>query len=152
MVSTLIVVAVLVLNSRDASAITCTFHSVVGVSFGSYDVFGFSALDSTGNVTYRCTDVTEFDTITIDISQGGALSYAPRRMAAGTASLSYNLFLDAARTQVWGDGGGGETARYGPTTPPEATNVSVTVYGRVPARQDVAVGSYSDTVTVTLNY
>jgi spore coat protein U-like protein len=31
-------------------------------------------------------------------------------------------------------------------------NLTVTIYGRVPALQDVASGSYSDTITVSVIY
>lgn len=147
----LAVVLVLLLVPTTVYASVCSFVSVVDMSFGSYDVFSAVPLDSTGSVTYNCTSVGEFDVITIDLDTGGATGFSPREMSYSTEKLNYNLYIDAARTNVWGDGTSG-TSHYGPTTPPEGTNVAVTSYGRVFALQNVAAGSYSDTVVVTVNY
>ena len=92
----------------------------------------------------------------IDLGRGGAASYAPRRLSSGMNTLSYNLYADAGRTSVWGDGTGGSVAvessvlldvlGWAPTQ-------SFTVYGRIGAGQTGAVpGSYADTVSVTVTY
>jgi spore coat protein U-like protein len=65
--------------------------------------------------------------------------------------LDYNLFLDANRTTIWGDGTGG-SSRSGPIMPPLLTQVTVTVYTRIPARQNVRVGHYTDSITATINF
>jgi spore coat protein U-like protein len=128
----------------------CSFDSVTGVNFGAYDVFNNSHTDSTGTITYTC--ITVGTPITIDLSKGNASSYATRQMRQGASdTLDYNLFRDATRTTIWGDGTGG-SSRYGPITPPLQTQVSVTVYGRIPARQNATVGSFTDTITVTINF
>src|SRR5919108_3857248 len=125
----------------------CSFNSVVGVNFGPYDVFNPSPTDSTGSITYTC--ISLLAPITIDLSKGSGSGYSPRRMHRGGDSLSYNLYLDASRVTVWGDGTGG-SSRYGPVTPPLASPVTVTIYGRMPARQNARVGSYTDTIMVTI--
>lgn len=43
------------------------------------------------------------------------------------------------------------TSRYSATSVAN-TNVNVTIYGRIPARQDAAVGAYTDTITVTITF
>ena len=73
-----------------------------------------------------------------------------RAMSNGPHSLAYNVYLDAARTIVWGDGSNG-TSAYGPVKPNPGTN-TVWIYGRIFARQNVTVGTYSDTLTVTIVY
>jgi spore coat protein U-like protein len=128
---------------------SCSFQTVVGVAFGSYDTFGGSPLDSAGSITFTCQNVGVADTIVIDLSRGNASGFFPRKMLRlGTAFL-YNLYLDAARTVVWGDGTSG-TSHYGPVNPPSGSPVTVSVYGRVPAGQNVAAGSYSDTIVATV--
>jgi spore coat protein U-like protein len=141
----------LVALPRPVAAIgSCSFNSVSGVNFGAYDVFNNSHTDSTGSITYSCLNL--LSTITIDLSQGNASSYATRQMRQGASfTLDYNLFLDANRTTIWGDGTGG-SSRYGPIMPPLLTQVTVTVYGRIPARQNVRVGPYTDTITATINF
>lgn len=133
----------------DAWATTsCSFASTVGVSFGSYDVFQATPLDSMGSLTYLCQGVGTSDSIVIQLSRGSSFSYAPRTLLFGGWSLGYNLYLDAARTLVWGDGASG-TNRYGPIHPSEI-QTALAVYGRIPARQNVAAGHYADTIVATI--
>jgi spore coat protein U-like protein len=128
---------------------SCSFTTVVGVAFGGYDVFGASPVDSAGSLTFVCYGVGGSDTIVIELSRGNASSFSPRQLVHSTSTLAYNLYLDAARTSVWGDGTGG-TSRYGPTTPPSGSAVTVSIFGRVPAGQNVSVGSYGDTIVATI--
>jgi spore coat protein U-like protein len=69
----------------------------------------------------------------------------------GVEALTYNLYLDAARTIVWGDGSGG-SQMYLSNNPPKSADVQLTVYGKIDSFQDVSAGSYADTVTVTVNF
>ena len=72
-------------------------------------------------------------------------------MLNGSEPLNYNLYRDAARTAIWGDGTGGTQVYSDPRTP-RNQNVTLTVYGRIPAGQDVSVGTYTNTVTATINF
>jgi spore coat protein U-like protein len=67
----------------------------------------------------------------------------------GSEVLSYNLYLDSTRTTIWGDGTGGSQT-YTRSNPPTNQNIKVSVFGRIPAGQDVSAGSYSATVTATI--
>ena len=89
----------------------------------------------------------------VALSTGQGASYAPRAMkkGVGVETLSYNLYLDAAAMSVWGNGTGG-TQVYTRTRPPYNTDVALTVYGRLPPGQDVTAGTYTDTVSVTINF
>ena len=74
----------------------------------------------------------------------------------GADTLNYNLYTTNAYSVVWGDGTGSTVTVAGSmrlTSPnPTKTNTH-TVYGRIPALQDAAVGSdYQDNVTVTVTY
>ena len=127
---------------------TCTI-SVTSVNFGSYNVFGGSATDSTGTITVNCNNTAH--NISVTLSKGASSTYNPRTMLRGAEALSYNLFRDAARSSIWGDGTA-STSTYTDNNPPNATNITLTVYGRVPAGQDVSAGSYSDTVAAVINF
>lgn len=134
-----------------ALASNCSI-STVGVIFGNYNVFSPTGLTSNGSITYNCNGVVPLlDRVTIDLSQGSAGTYASRTVLRGTEALNYNLHLDAAMTQIWGNGTGG-SQRYGPTTPPNNQNVTITIFGRIPAGQDVSVGNYMDTIVATINF
>lgn len=133
-----------------AAEAACTI-SATAVSYGTYDVFAASPDDSVGTVTYRCGNADH--NISITLSAGGSGSYGARQLrpASGSDRLNYNLYMDAARSSVWGDGTGG-TTYYFIGNPPNNTNVNLSVYGRIPAGQDVSIGSYTDTVIVTINF
>jgi spore coat protein U-like protein len=145
LLSTLAVVAV---PSRVQAA--CTI-STTGINFGDYSVFSALPDDSSGTVTFRCGPPDR--NIRVTLSPGGSGTQGNRQMrpATGSDRLRYNLYLDTARTQTWGDGTGG-TAYYFSGNPPNNRNVNIPLYGRIPAQQDVAVGVYTDTVIATINF
>jgi spore coat protein U-like protein len=120
------------------------------VAFGPYDPVSANAatnLTAQGAVNVACTKGTP---ATIDLGNGGNFSGGTRRMGSGSDFLNYSLWRDAALTQPWGSGiAGGGTQAYNAAT---KAVTAVTVYGMVPAAQDVTVGNYSDTVVATINY
>ncbi len=136
------------LSSAYAAA-SCSWRTVVGVNFGTYDVFTATPNDSTGTLTYRCTGSA--GAVSIDLSRGSAPSFSPRYMLNGAQQLNYNLYLDSAHTSIWGDGTSG-TVHYTINNPANGQNVSVTVYGRAPASQDIGTGAYADTIVATINF
>ncbi len=126
----------------------CTI-SVVGVAFGNYSPFTPTPTDSAGSVVFNCNSKAKNIVVTLGPGQSG--TFFSRAMTRGLQSLGYNLYLDAARTIVWGDGSGGSSS-YTNSNPPNDTNVAVPVYGRVPAGTDVTVGTYTDTVVATIQF
>ncbi len=123
--------------------------SVTPVHFGTYNPLLPGDIRTTGIVTYTCTQSRP---ISISLTRGDSTYYDSRTLGHGLTALAYNLYLDAAGTSVWGDGSGGSQV-YRDVAPPPDTNVSVPIYGRMPARQRQAhVGLVDDTLLVTINY
>jgi spore coat protein U-like protein len=135
-------------SSAWAQSASCTI-SVTSIAFGNYNVFTTTADDSTGTITYRCN--SQAANISIALSDGSSTTFSPRTMRKGTELLQYNLYRNAARTNIWGDGTGG-TSVYTSANPPNNSNVNLTIYGRIPAQQDVSAGNYSDTVSAVINF
>ncbi len=134
-------------GATGAAEAACTI-STTAVNFGTYNVFAATADDGTGQITFRCT-VPRPPVVTIQLDKGGSASFNPRQMRKGSEILSYNLYLDSTRTTIWGDGTGGSQT-FTQSNPALSQNVNVTVYGRIPASQDVSAGAYSATVTATI--
>src|ERR1700686_2582705 len=135
-----------VLAVAAAARADCTV-SVGALAFGAYDVFSGSPTDSTASITYSCS--VPATAPTLSIGAGIAASFSPRKIKSGGNSLSYNLYVDAARTSVWGDG----TASTSTVACAMGTGLTATVYGRIFARQTGATaGSYSDSVVVTISF
>jgi spore coat protein U domain-containing protein, fimbrial subunit CupE1/2/3/6 len=124
------------------AAPSCKNLGVTPLAFGNYDVYSAAPGDSAGTITYSCPPPT---TPTVTIDAGLSFANGRRRMAraSGADWLSYDVFVDAARTVVWSSN---------PVAVPAGNSVSVPFYGRVFAQQDVGVGPYSDTLVVTFNF
>jgi len=130
-----------------ADAANCSI-STTSVSFGSYDVFNSTPTDTTGTVSITCTGNAN---VTITLSKGASSTFNPRTLNGGADTLNYNLYRDAARTTIWGDGTG-STATYTQVGVPNNTTQNLTIYARIPAAQDVRAGTYTDSVTVTVDF
>lgn len=118
------------------------------VAFGAYSPFNVAPTDTAGTLRVSCDTVTVGYTVLL--SAGNAGSFSPRRLSSGRYTLSYNLYADALRTVIWGEGSGGSATVSGAFALPGAINH--TVYGRVYAGQNVGAGAYADTITITINF
>lgn len=128
----------------------CTV-SATGVGFGAYDVFVASPSDSTGTVTVTCDQAPPVDVVIGIGPSGTSGGFVPRQMRSASSPdrLNYNLFVNAGRSTVWGDGAPGTSTVFLKNVTKNRPAVT-TIYGRVPPGQDVSVGSYSDSLTVTI--
>jgi spore coat protein U-like protein len=146
----------LVLAPVESHALASCTVSTTGADFGSYNVFSSLPNDTTANVRVSCTllgVISLFVLYSISLSAGGAGQYLPRSMTMGSHQLNYNLYSDSARTTIWGDGSSGTvTVSDGYLLGLGTTVNDYTVYGRVPALQNVYSGYYSDSLVVTVDY
>jgi spore coat protein U-like protein len=136
------------------AATTCTM-AVTPVAFGSYDVSSTTARDTSGTIVVTCRrSGGPSPTVTIAIGPGmygGTIATRKMKQNAGSDLLSYNLFQDAAKTALWGDVIGTNAFRRFLAVPNNGSaQLTATVFGRIPAGQDVTYGSYSDSVLVSL--
>jgi spore coat protein U-like protein len=140
-----------------AAAVSCTV-SATGPLFGIYNPLSATPTYANGQVQATCTLLSGGATtvnLVSSYSTGHSGSYALRSMTAGTSILNYNLFFDAAYTQIRGDGTGGSQtggASFSLTPGNPTQSTTSTIYGRIPASQDVAAGAYADTIVVTVTY
>ena len=120
------------------------------IDFGLYYPMQAGHLDVTATLDIQCTGTP--GNFTVGASPGSSNSFTLRTMTSGTEQLNYNLFIDAARSIVWGDintpnvivanSSGGNS----PNRPP------INIFGREFSLQDPAPGLYSDVVTVTVQF
>lgn len=129
---------------------TCTV-SASGVDFGNYNPVAATDNDSSGTVRVRCSLVLALaGSYTIQLGRGASSTYSQRSLTSGGSTLRYNLYTTNARNQIWGDGTGGSLSVTNNFTALLGVDQTTTVYGRVPAGQNVAPGSYADTILVTI--
>lgn len=135
------------------SAAVCQVKAAV-LSFGAYDVLSPIPKDATAQFTVTCNNVRAPDVVPVQVqlSAGRSGNAAQRLMPGATtgSNLYYNLYLNPAMSTVFGDG----TAGSGVLT--NSVNKSnpwtVTIYGRIPPLQNLPVGSYTDSLTITILY
>jgi spore coat protein U-like protein len=123
--------------------------SAADLNFGTYNPGSGAPLDMTSTVNVFCTVGTTY-TLALDIGTGGG-AYTARNIASGGNTLSYNLYTSTSRTTVWGDGTGSTVTVSGAGLG-LLTADTKTVYGRIAASQDKPPGTYTSTVTVTVNF
>lgn len=133
---------------------TCTVNATP-VAFGIYNPNSGAPTNSNGTVIIHCSDSSAV-TYTISMSQGSGGSYTPRKMsrAGGGSTLDYNIYTSSTYTNIWGDGNFGTSVI---TITNRRCHVfpycQHTAYGRIPTGQLTATpGSYTDSITVTVNY
>lgn len=127
---------------------TCTL-STAPVAFSTVDVSGGTAIDGTGSITVKCSKGTAWDATASAGAGGSVTSRKMTHVSVANQSLNYQLYVDTGRANAWTDSLTG--ARLSGTG--TAANDVRTVYARILAGQsDAQVGSYSDSVTVTVTY
>lgn len=133
--------------------VTATVQTACSVSanplaFGNYDPTSATALDASTTLSVLCTIGTSF-TVGLNAGTASGATVTTRRMTNGANTLNYALYRESGRTNNWGNTPGTDTP---PATTAPVGASSLTVYGRVPAGQNVPAGGYADTITVTVNY
>lgn len=122
--------------------------SATPLAFGTYNPTSATPLDATTTLSVLCTVGTSF-TVGLNAGTAAGATVTTRQMSNGANRLNYALFQQAGRTTNWGNTPGTDTP---PATTAPVTPSALTVYGRVPAGQNVPAGDYTDTITVTVNY
>jgi spore coat protein U-like protein len=128
-----------------ASVVSNCLVNAQSIDFGSQGSLSI-AVDANGQVTATCTPQTNY---TISLNNGNTGSTpTSRKMSKGSATITYGLYQDNARSQTWGSTVGTDTIAGTGT----GGSQSYPVYGRVPPQATPAAGMYTDTVVVTMTY
>ena len=107
------------------------------------------AIDGATTGTVTCTGVAPVS-ISFNPGTGGTSTYATRQMELATNTIDYNLYRDAARTEILGDGTVGTvTIDFNSTGGADVFDI----YGRTNAGQNPKpAGLYSSTITATVEF
>jgi spore coat protein U domain-containing protein, fimbrial subunit CupE1/2/3/6 len=124
--------------------------TVPPLSFGTYDPLDTNSVqpaDASTIVIVSCTRNTSAF-VALDFGRN-AVSNGDRAMSGpGSEHLEYQIYRDAARSQVWANGA--DAVRFfshGISTPEQ-----ITVFGRILPRQEVEPGAYIDVLTATVDF
>ena len=140
--------------SATATVVAQCNISTTALNFGTTSSLP-SNVDSTATITAQCNNSLPYS---IGLGNGTNASGSQRRMRLGatTGYLNYGLYTDSARSSSWTTStattsctGGANTCLLGTGT---GSNQSITVYGRVPPQTVPAIGTFTDTVVVTITF
>lgn len=136
-------------NATDTLDVSLTVTAECTLTANALD-FGSASLitanlDATSTLDIQCSAGTAY-TLTMDAGAGTGATTTTRVLTSGSNTATYGIYKDAGRSNVFGSTGGEEL-----TGTATGAAQSISIYGRVPP-QTVAVGSYTDSVTVTITY
>ncbi len=124
--------------------------AATALGFGNFAAIDNNDVDATTTIDVTCSNGTTFD-VGLDAGTATSATVTARQMeiAATGSFLDYSLHSDSGRATNWGETVGTDTV----SGTGDGTVQALTVYGRIPQGQQTAlVGSYSDTITVTVTY
>lgn len=145
-----------------AGAASCTLSLPASIGAGAYDptVIG-SPLMATFTVMYACDSSANAANLTVTAGLGAHASggtFDTRNLSAGGSDrLNYWLYPPGvtvtphSAANVWGDGSGTSRA-WGPFAVSAGAATSATATLQIESNQDIAGGSYSDTVIFTMTF
>lgn len=127
---------------------TCTIDTpaATNVDFGTVPSSTVDA-QATGLLNVNCTPGTTYGVALNEGLNAGGGGIMARNMINGADLVPYQLYSDAARTQVWGLTAGTDTVAGTGTGAVQP----LTVYGEVPSANFPAA-SYTDTITATISF
>jgi spore coat protein U-like protein len=142
--------------ATDNIAVTATVVANCAIAAGALDLGSYDPVVvnastdalATSTITVTCTSGAS---ATVTLGQGttvgaGSTDADPnRRLTDGANFLNYGLFTDVGRSVEWGNTAGTGVAHTG-----TGAGVPLTVYGNIPAGQNVPAGAYAGTVIATI--
>jgi spore coat protein U-like protein len=139
----------LLIAPQNAYAITCKVL-VTQMNFGTYMPLTPTHVDVLGQIGIRCGG--QPGSFVVTIGPGMSTDHLARVMSAGGGNtLDYNLYIDPARLQIWGDGTNQSFVVSGVRpSRGQPDRYDYPIYGRVFANQAPNAGQYVDNVVVTV--
>lgn len=124
--------------------------TVPSLTFGMYDPLAAHSVQPDDASTILIVNCTRNTSASVALDFGhNAVSNGDRSMSGpGSVRLEYQIYRDAARSQVWANGA--DAVRFfsrGIANPEQ-----LTVFGRILPRQEVEPGAYIDVLTATVDF
>jgi spore coat protein U-like protein len=134
-------------NVRITIQAECRVNSATDLDFGTTGVIAAN-IDQQSAISVQCTNSTPYD-VGLNAGTGSGATVANRLMTGTSgATVAYNLYRDAARSQVWGNTIGTDVV----SGTGNGAVQTIPVYGRVAPQTTPAPGVYSDIITITVTF
>jgi spore coat protein U-like protein len=119
------------------------------LAFGTYNPTSATALTASTTVTLTCSLSTAYN-IGMNAGSGTGGTTTLRVMTTTGGTLGYKIFQNSGYTTNWGNTVGTDTLS-GTSSATSLTN-TINIYGQIPAQEAAVVGSYTDSVVMTVTY
>lgn len=152
--ATLLLAGLLAVSASAPAATTCS--AAAGAMSVTYLVTNASPTDQNVDLLVTCRRSGGAASVTIEVSIGPSLtsnSIASRKMSSSSSSdlADYNLYRDLNHQTVWGNTSGVNTSTQTLAVPNNSSaTATFTIFGRLPAGQNLTPGTYTDSVTVSV--
>ena len=137
------------------STLTCSVD-VSQMNFGSYNALNTLSLPASASINVTCSATTAGTQVAyqIKLSAGNSGNCGTRQMTNGSNALNYNIYKDLNYQNILGDGTSGTQLIVDGYTIVQIQNYvkNYAIYGSIPPQQSAPPGSYSDNMTVTVNF
>lgn len=132
-------------TTATASVLTTCTVNAPPLAFGATATLATQPVTASTDLTVSCTAGAPYS-VRLDEGQSGTGIRAMKSVDNG--AIAYDLYIDPAHAQRWGDGAAGGKASGTGTGSPQVLRV----HGKVPAQPVPAAGTYADLVTATVEY
>jgi spore coat protein U-like protein len=143
-------------NKNASFTVQATVAKACAINAGTLDMgewVGSGDLTGSSVIGVKCSSGTAF---TVDLNAGASSpSLSDRKLVNGTDLLSYNLYRNAALTEIWGDGANSTFTVSGTGTGmANANQQPLTVHAKILEADLLAAkpGTYSNLITATVTY
>lgn len=127
---------------------TCSVSATALNFGGSIPTPVNSNIDLNSTITATCSNAVPFS-VALSAGNGAGATMGSRKLSSGPNTVNYTLYTDQGRSTIWGDGSQGSFVNAQTGT---GSAQNLTVFGRIPSGQQPALGTYSDTILVTLTF
>lgn len=133
--------------SVNVASANCLFN-VSNLDFGNYhSPYQRTDVLSSSPIGVMCDNLSSGNTLTIKMYQGQSSNYN-RYLSNGKDNLYYNLYLDSARSVVWGDGTNGTSVYNGAIN----QNTNVMIFSSIFKKQNISPGMYQDSIVFEMSF
>jgi len=143
---------------------SCVISSGGALAFPGAGVLN-TAINGSTTLGVICTNTTPYS-VSLSGGLNGTITQRQMKLTTGSALVAYNLYTDNTYATIWGDGttAGSKTVGItGTSTVVQSTGSTLggvangatqtmTVYGQIVSQTTPQPGSYSDTITATVNF
>lgn len=145
-----------IITSATCIGVGCTCSISAGTfNIGAYAPLSGSTTSGTGTVSVTCSALVVGLNVSyvISLNQGSSGTFTARTMTLSAVPLNYNIYTTSGFTSVWGDGTSSTvTVSDSYILNVLSTTRNYTMFGLIPASQNVGPGTYTDTITATVTY